>query len=108
MKRSIRIYLSSLLLAGSVLLLLSSSFSQVKTGKVFSFPGVIEKVSEDFKFIVVNEAKISISANTRILDDNGKALKTSDLRPKLRIDLEVLTTTQGFLAQKIVVKKRIP
>ena len=108
MKRFIRIYLPSLFLTGGVLLILSSGFSQVNTGEVLSFPGVIEKVSEDFRFIVVNEARILIFPNTRILDDNGQELKTSDLRPRLRIHLEVRSTTQGFVAQKLMVKKRIP
>jgi len=94
------------LILGLILLMESPGFSQVRLGELISFPGVIEKVSEDFRFIVVNEAKIILSPDTRIFDESKKELKLNDLKAKTRIQLEVLTTSQGFLAQKILVKKK--
>ena len=97
---------SVVLVLALLLLVLSPGLAQVRVGESISFPGVIEKVSEDLRFIVVNEVKISLFPGTRVLDDNGKELKPVELKPKLRIQLEVLSTTQGFLAQKIVVKRK--
>ena len=106
-KQHIRVDAGSVFLILSLILLtFSSSYSQVRVGEVISFPGVIEKVSKDFRFIVVNEAKIILSSDTKILDANGKELKKNDLKSKLRVHLEVLNTSQGFIAQKIVVKKK--
>jgi hypothetical protein len=81
--------------------------SQVTSGESVSFHGVIEQVADDYKFVVVNEARIALSSYTKILDESGREVKTIDLKPKLRIQLEVLRTPNGFLAKTIVVKRKI-
>jgi hypothetical protein len=97
---------SVVLILALIFLAFSSVFSQVRVGEVIAFPGIIEKVSEDFRFIVVNEAKIDLSSITRVSDDAGKDLKINDLKAKSRVQLEVLRTGQGLLAQKIMVKRK--
>jgi hypothetical protein len=80
-------------------------FTQVKIGETISFPGVIEKIQEDFKFIVINEVRIFISPDTKIVDEKGKILKINELKLRLNVIIEALRSTEGFFAKKIVVKK---
>ena len=86
------------------LLLRDPSFSQVKTGEAISFPGVIESIHENFKFIVVNEVRIFIFPNTKITDEKGDILKINHLKPKMNVTIEALRNPNGFFAKKIVVK----
>jgi hypothetical protein len=86
------------------LLTLNPSYAQIKRGQAITFPGVIEQISADSKFIVVNEAKIFLSSNTQIMDDRGDTLTVSDLKPRSPITIEVLKNPRGFFAKKIVLK----
>lgn len=67
-----------------------------------SYSGVIESIDKDFKFIVVNGAKMLISENTKIVDEKGNILKMDDLKPKLSVVIEGVHGPEGFLAKKIV------
>jgi hypothetical protein len=69
-----------------------------------SYSGVIEQIDKDFKFLVINGAKMDVSQNTRILDENGNSLKTDALKPALFAVIEGVTTSEGFLAKKIVIR----
>jgi hypothetical protein len=71
--------------------------------EAISYSGVIESIDKDFKFIVVNGAKMLISGNTRIVDEKGNILKMDDLKPKLSAMIEGVRTPEGFLAKKIVI-----
>jgi hypothetical protein len=86
------------------LLTLNLSYAQTNVGPTMTFPGVIEKISGNFKFVVVNEAKILLSSGTQIMDDRGNTLTVSDLKPRSPITIEVLKSPRGFLAKKIVLK----
>jgi len=80
-------------------------FSQIRKEKLISFEGAIESVSQDFKFIVVNEVKIFISStSTQISNDGGNTLMINDLKPKLRVAIEALRNPNGVTARKIVIK----
>ncbi len=79
-------------------------FTQVKKGETVSFTGVIEKVDKDFKFIMVNEAKIILSDAIKIFDEKRNPLKISDLKPNLTVTIHAVGNPGGFLANKIVVK----
>ncbi len=70
-----------------------------------SYSGVIERIDQDSKFIVINGAKILISPNTIILDEKGNILKTDALKPKLVATVEGVPTSGGLLAKKIVVTR---
>lgn len=87
-----------------IFVVFKTGFTQVKKEEMVSFPGVIEKVDKDTKFIMVNEAKILLSAETKIVDDKGNALKISDLKPNLAVTIEAVRNPIGFLANKIVIK----
>lgn len=87
-------------------LIFNTSFAEVKKTGTISFSGVVENVHEDFQFIIVNEVKIFISSNTQIVDEYRNVLTASDLKPKLHVAVEASRNSSGFLAQKIVIKKR--
>jgi hypothetical protein len=80
------------------------SFSQVKKDEIISFPGIIESIDKNFKFIIVNEARIFISNETKIVDEKGNVLKINDLKPKLSVTIEALRNPDGFFAKKILVR----
>jgi hypothetical protein len=65
------------------------------------FSGVIESIDKDFKFIVINGAKILISENTKIVDEKGNILKKDDLKLKLPVVIEGVRSPEGFLAKKV-------
>ena len=65
------------------------------------FSGVIESIGKDFKFIVINGAKILISENTKIVDEKGNSLKMDDLKVKLSVMIEGGNSPEGFLAKRI-------
>ena len=77
---------------------------QGKKEEIISFPGVIESIDKNFKFIVVNEARIFVTADTNIVDEKGNILKMDDLKPKLSIVVEAFRNPNGFFAKKIVIK----
>jgi hypothetical protein len=95
-----------LLLLIFILLIVRTGFSQGKGTGTLSFEGVIERVSEDLKYIVINETKISISWNTQIIDENGNAIKADVLRQQFSVAVQVVQKRDGFLAKKIVIRKR--
>ncbi len=86
-------------------LTLDAGYAQTKQNQAIIFPGVVEQISSDLKFIVVNEAKVSLSSNTQVMDDKGNGLTLYDLTRGRSINLEVVKKGSGFFAQKIVVKK---
>lgn len=69
-----------------------------------SYSGVIESIDKDFRFLVLNGAKMRISQNTVVLDEKGNMLKIDALKPKLFAMIEGVTTPEGFLAVKIVIR----
>ncbi len=88
------------------LLFLELSYAQVRKEKTIIFPGVIEQISADSKFIVVNEAKIFLSTDAKIMDENGNSLALYDLKRGSFITLEVVKHGNAFLATKIILKRQ--
>jgi hypothetical protein len=78
--------------------------SQISRDEIVSFPGAIESVGKDFKFIVVNETRIYISSNTNIGDEKGSVLSVEDLKPRLSVTIEAVRNPEGFFARKIVIR----
>lgn len=68
------------------------------------FRGTIEAVDKDFKFIMVNGVKVSISSTTQISNEKGKLLTVSDLRPNLSVIIDGSKNNQDLLAKRILVK----
>ena len=89
-----------------ILLIVRTGFSQGEGTGTLSFEGVIERVSEDLEYIVINETKISISWSTQIIDENGNAIKADVLRQQFSVAVQVVQKRDGFLAKKILIKKR--
>ena len=99
-----------LVLLSVTLLIFSPSFSQPIKEEILTFPGIIESIDGNLKFIVVNEVQIMISPDTKIVDEKGNTLSLKDLKPKLHVTIEALRNFDRFSAKKIVVKtiKRKP
>ena len=87
-----------------IFLIFNRGFSQVKTGEMISFPGVIQSIQKDFKFIVINEVRIFISRDTKVVDENGNILKINVLKPRLNVSIETLRNPNGIFAKKIMIK----
>jgi hypothetical protein len=88
------------------LLFLNPCFSQLKMGETISFPGVIESIPEDFSFIVVNEMRIFVSPDTKIVNEKGVILNTDALKSRLNVIIEVFRGKEGFYAKKIILKMK--
>ena len=84
--------------------------SEVKKVQEFPRTGVIESISPDLKYFVINKEKYLVSQKTRIVDEKGNVLKLSDIKPKLLVTVEsVPTPRSGRLTKKVVVmERRIP
>ena len=97
-----KILLMNMVALGVILGILSSGFSEVKRGEIISFPGTIEQVAPDFKFIVVNEAKIVITPQTKIADGRGTVATINELKAKRFVRIEALRRQDGFVARTIL------
>jgi len=71
--------------------------------EAISYSGVIESIDKDFKFIVVNGARLLISGNIKIVDEKGNVLKMDDLKLKLSVVIEGVRSPDGFFVRKIVI-----
>lgn len=89
-----------------VLNLVTPGFAQVAKREVTSFPGVIDQVSEEAKYIVVNETMFSLLPGTKVADEWGTPLRISDLRRGLRVTLGVVKQSSGYGVREIVVKQK--
>ena len=89
-----------------ILFVVNFGFSQIRKEEIISFSGTITRISNDYKFIVVNEMNILINSDTKIVNEKGKTLKINDLKPELFVRIEGAQNPNGFLAKKILVKKR--
>ena len=98
-----KIFLTKSVIFMVILLVFLPGFQPNKE-ETISFPGVIESIDKNFKFIVVNEARIFVTAETNIVDEKGNILKIDDLKPKLSIVVEAFRNPNGFFAKKIVIK----
>ena len=78
--------------------------------ETFSLSGEIRSMDKDFKFVVVNGTRISLSSDTQIMNENGNSLTKENLRIELRVTVEGFRNAGSSFAQKIVVKglKRKP
>ena len=70
------------------------------TGKV---QGTIESIDKDFKFIIVNGTKFSLSPGAKIVDEKGNALNMKDLRQGVPVTVEGSRTGEGFSTKGIVI-----
>jgi hypothetical protein len=100
-----RLLLTMLVILDMSLLIVHPGFSQVKGEEIKSFSGYIDNIPKDSKFIVVNERRVFISSNTRIIGENGNILKIDELKPGLSVAVEGFWKPNGIFAEKITVIK---
>jgi hypothetical protein len=100
-----RLLLMKLIILAVALLIVHPGFSQVKGEEIKSFSGYIESIPKDSKFIVVNEVRVFISSNTRIIDEKGSVLKIDHLKPRHWVAIDGVRKSDGILAGKITVMK---
>src|SRR5512139_2860762 len=67
-----------------------------------SYSGVIKSIDKDFKFVVVNDAKVLISDHTKVVDEKGNILRMNDLKPGFSVTIEGVRSSDGFFANKIL------
>ncbi|MGZ3950618.1 MAG: DUF5666 domain-containing protein [Flavisolibacter sp.] len=83
------------------LLIFLSGFEVIR---VETISGVVEKINQDSKFIVVDKARILVSAETKIVDEKGNILSIQDLNLDHSVQIEGVHRSNGFSATKILVK----
>jgi len=88
----------------SILVLVTPGIAQVKSEEKVAFPGVIEWVQKEERFIVVNETKISVPSETQIVDGKGTKLTFNDLKPRTTIMIHALKRAGTYVAQSIVIR----
>ncbi len=93
-------------LVGTLLLWPVFNVSLAEVKRAISFSGMIENVHGDFRFIVINEVKVYVSSSTQIVDEYKNVLEARELKPRLVVTVEGSRNRNGFLAKKIIVKKR--
>ena len=99
-----RALLINLIVVLAIFLGFNLAFSQAKGAKIISFNGVIDAVPKSLKFIMVNEERVNITSDTKIVDAYGSTLKVTDLKVKLHVEIEAVTNQKTLYAKKIVVK----
>jgi hypothetical protein len=98
-----RILLLKLVIVILTLFIFHPGFSQVKSEKTLSFSGTIDSIPEDPQFIVVNERRVYLSPNTKIVNAKGTILKKNDLKRGLTVTVEGVQKTEDIFARKITV-----
>jgi hypothetical protein len=100
-----KVFWVELLVVIWVLSFVGPAFSQARPGKTIAHAGVIEWVSRDFKYIGINERKILITPQTKILDDLGNSLRTAELRRGRTVMVEMVRMPGGSVEKRIIIKK---
>jgi hypothetical protein len=98
-----KVFLFQFILLVMTALLVSSGFSQGKKEGVLSFLGSIDSIPESHRFIVVNEQRVYITSNTKIVDENNNPLKTNQLKRGLSVRVEGIRKTEGIYPDKVTV-----
>ena len=98
-----KVFLFQFILLVMTLALMTSGFSQGKKEGVLSFSGSIDSIPESRRFIVVNEKRVYVTSNAKIVDENNNLLKTDHLKLGLSVKVEGIRKTDGIYAEKITV-----
>jgi hypothetical protein len=88
-----------------LILILSSIGSAFSQGKRVVRAGEIEWVSRDFKYIGINEGKVKITPQTKIVDSQGNSLKVSELKPGRHVTVELIRNADGSWEKRIVIRR---
>ena len=101
-----RKFMFCVIMFGLVVTLLTPAFSLGREKHIYNFQGVIERISKDRRILEVNEGRVILSSETKIVDERGRVLTVESLKPDLFVKIEALRGTSGFYAEKIEVKSR--
>ena len=101
MKRQKAIYFSLLILTFFVL----CGF-QVKKMETVSVNGALERIDPKKKVIVVNQIKMELSPDTRIVDEKGNDVKWDQLKPATPLTAETIRMPDGYKVIKITVHSK--
>ena len=99
-----RLLLVKLVILAMTLVIVHPGFSQVKSREIKSFSGYIESIHKDLKFIAVNEVRVFISSNTKIVGEKGNSLKMDDLRTELPVAIEGVWKSGDIFAEKVTIR----
>jgi hypothetical protein len=101
-----KVFWVELLIVILTLSFVGPAFSQGRPSKTIAHAGVIEWVSQDYKYITIPsvESKIFLPPTTKVLDEKGNSLKLTDLRRGLRIVIEVTRNPDGSQQRTIIIK----
>ena len=88
-----------------LILILSSIGSAFSQGKRVVRSGEIEWVSPDFKYIGINEGKVLIKPQTKVVDGEGNSLKISELKPGRHVTVELIRNPDGSWEKRIVIRR---
>lgn len=79
---------------------------QVKRMETVSVNGAIERIDPDRKAIVVNQIKMDLSPDTRIVDEKGNAVKWDQLKPTTHLTAETVRMPDGYKVIKITIHSK--
>ena len=100
--RSEKLFTMKLIIFILTLLVFLPGF-EVKKTDTATAQGNIESVDKDFRFVIVNGTKFSLSPGAKIVDEKGNALNMKDLRPGVPVTVEGSRTGEGFSTKGIVI-----
>jgi hypothetical protein len=79
---------------------------QVKRMETVSVNGAVERIDPHEKVIVVNQIKMELSPDTRIVDEKGNAVKWDQLKPATHLTAETVRMPDGYKVIKITVHSK--
>jgi hypothetical protein len=99
-----RLLLMKLIIFVIALLIVHPGFSQVERREIKSFSGYIESIHKDLRFIAVNEVRVFISSNTKIVNEKGNSLGMDNLKTGLPVTIEGFWKSGDIFAEKITIR----
>jgi hypothetical protein len=79
---------------------------EVKRMETVSVNGAIERIDPNHNVIVVNQIKMDLSSDTRIVDEKGNAVKWDQLKPTTHLTVETVRMPDGYKVIKITVHSK--
>jgi hypothetical protein len=89
----------------TALFLVGSGSSQEKKEGALSFFGSIDSIPESRRFIVVNEQRVYLTSDAKIVDENNNLLRMDHLKRGLSVRVTGIRKMGGIYADRITVIK---
>lgn len=78
--------------------------SQVREGETVSFLATIWKVSGDYGFLIVNEQRLDLNPDTKVIDQEGKVLSGYSLKASQSVLIEAEYRSGVYQIKKIIIQ----